>query len=185
MNLGLLNEALAGGRRAPCSTPIFLFLFLTLCSASSSFVLLLELFAQYHGKTGWWFDSGGKKWEKVSATVGLCYQMDLISSVVYHVATHTWTLRLVEVESRAAEILLTLEMIPGATLPRQKSCCQELEGVLVSSPFFLPPKTNYTAFIGDVYDSREQSFGEELILTEAHHVVCETLLAKGRELRMC
>lgn len=108
--------------------PIFLFLLLTLSPASSPFVLLVELFAQYHRKTGWWFDSDGKKMgkkksEKVSAVVGLCFQMDLISSVIYHVAAHSWTMRLVQVESAATEIPLTLEMIPQAMLPRHKRCC--------------------------------------------------------------
>lgn len=48
VNLALQNEVLAGGRRAPCSTPFFLFLFLTLTPATSPFVLLVELFAQYY-----------------------------------------------------------------------------------------------------------------------------------------
>lgn len=55
---GWQNELLA-------PPPIFLFLFLTLSPASSPFVLLVELFAQYHWKTGCGFDSDGKKWEKL------------------------------------------------------------------------------------------------------------------------
>lgn len=71
-----------------------------------------------------WF-RWGKKGEKVSVVVGLYFQMDLLSSVVYHVATHTRTKRLVrgweQVESGAAETLLTLEMILQTTLPRHKN----------------------------------------------------------------
>lgn len=37
--------------------------------------------------------------------------------------TESRTLRLVQVESGAAEILLALEMIPQAVLPRHKRCC--------------------------------------------------------------
>lgn len=57
-----------------------------------SFVVLVELFAWWHGEPGWWLDSDGeKKWKRVSVVVGLYFQMDLLSSVIYHVATNTWT----------------------------------------------------------------------------------------------
>lgn len=94
VNLGLQNEALAGGRRALCSIHIFLFLFLTL---PSFFPHLFFWWNCLHGsiekQVGGLIQMAkkrGKKWGKVSAIVGFCFQMDLISSVVfYHVATHT------------------------------------------------------------------------------------------------
>ena len=75
--------------------------------ASSPFVVLVELFARWHGELGWWLDPDGKKnGKKVAVVVGLYFQMDLLSSVVYHVATNTWTStvkRLVQGENKCLE----------------------------------------------------------------------------------
>lgn len=89
MRLGQQRGALAGGRRAPCSTPGCSFLLLSPSPASSPFLMLVELFAQWHGEPGWWLDPDGKKkWKKVF--VCLYFHVDRLSSVVYHVATNTW-----------------------------------------------------------------------------------------------
>lgn len=187
MNLRLQNEALAVGRRAPYSIPIFLFLFLTLPSFFPPFCFSggtdCTVLSKDRFVVGFRWEKNGIKMRKSFCHCWFVFPDGSYLQCSFIMWLHMWALRLVHSgvwgscnspdtgDDPTSHVSQTQKVLPS----------QSLEGALVSQLFFLPPKTSYTDFIGDVYGSREQSFGAELILAETHHVVCEVLLTKGTE----